>query len=218
MSRINKISSSLTLGALALVGFVACGSDKSNSAGVPNTGGGDGQAATGGVKGTGGTAAASGGASSGGASVLGAGGALGTGGTSDADAKAPLECGGVVCAPKYTPACCTGAGTGVPGNKLELGGRAAGLCGTDLSQYSASLAGICLQLNQPGVLDPSCPDTANPNASGPSLKGCCTDQGYCGAYEGTLALGCEYPGKRGKACGKSGDAGADAKAGDASKN
>lgn len=121
---------------------------------------------------------------------------------------AAITCGGSPCAPQYTPACCTVTGTGVAGDKLEFVGRAADKCGTDLSQYSDAIAGICLQLDQPGTLDTSCPDVASVTPGQPPTKGCCTDQGYCGSFEGFLPLGCSYAGARGKPCGAGKDAGA----------
>ncbi len=211
MERTREIS--WAIAAIALIGLSACSSTKSGSDGAAGTGGRDAQIDTGGISGTGGSSMAR--SSTGGGST---GGAVGTGGAPETDATAAVMCGGVPCTPAITPACCTGVGTGVPGNKLEFGGREPNVCGTDLSQYSANLEGICLQLNQPGTLDTSCPDGASPTAGGASLKGCCTDRGFCGVYEGALPLGCEYPGKRGKPCGKLSDAGADAKAGDASKD
>lgn len=127
----------------------------------------------------------------------------------DRDAGKSVICGGSVCSPRLTPACCTTAGTGERGNKLEVAGREANLCGTDLGKYAPALVGICLQLNQPGVLDTSCPDVPSPTPGQATMKGCCTDQGYCGAMEAALPLGCEYSGKRGKGCGKNADAGTD---------
>ena len=142
-------------------------------------------------------------------------GAVDAGNTIDAGGKVDsggqdggvVMCGGAVCKPNYTPACCTADGTGQAGNKLELAGRQPHKCGTDLSQYSSALTGVCLQLNQPGTLDKNCPDVANPTQGQPDMKGCCTDEGFCGAFESFLPLGCEYPGARGKPCGANEDAG-----------
>jgi para-nitrobenzyl esterase len=126
----------------------------------------------------------------------------------------PVVCGGSTCKSSFAPACCTAPGTGEPGHALELTGRAADRCGTDLSQFSPELDGVCLQLNQPGRLDPACPDVPNAVAGQPAQKGCCTDEGFCGAYEGSLPLGCFYGGARGKPCGASSDAGLGADAGE----
>jgi hypothetical protein len=126
------------------------------------------------------------------------------------DGSTPVICGGALCRPAFTPACCTAAGTGEVGHKLEFAGREAGKCGTDIGEFAPQLVGICLQINQPGELDPACPAVANPTAGQAPLKGCCTDQGFCGSFEPGLPLGCEYQsGKRGKPCGDDVDAGSE---------
>jgi hypothetical protein len=182
---------------LVIVFAVACGDD---DAGSPDAGAGHGgTAGSGGTSGVGGTG------------VGGTGGG-GTGGAPDAgppDPGPPVMCGELSCegrvlagAVAFT-ACCTAAGTGVQGDPLEIAGRGPGLCGINLSA-SMGGASACVQVDQPGTLDPSCPTVTG---AGGTMPGCCTDEGYCGAMESFLALGCGYlSGSRGARCG-SGDAG-----------
>jgi hypothetical protein len=81
----------------------------------------------------------------------------------------------------------------VPGNQLANVGRAPNRCGTDLGEYAPIIAGICLELNQPGTPDDSCPEVASTTRGQARSPGCCTDLGFCGAYEQFLPLGCHYP-------------------------
>jgi hypothetical protein len=104
-------------------------------------------------------------------------------------------------------ACCTRAGTGRRGHQLENVGRAAGLCGTDLSVIVPSLAGICLQIDQPGELDSVCPAQVSIEG-GAARPGCCSDEGFCGSEDPVVPLGCFYAtGLKGRRCGTA-DAGA----------
>jgi len=115
-----------------------------------------------------------------------------------------VSCGGVECpvAPLGTPLCCTAPGTGMPGSPLENAGRAPGLCGTDIGIFVPEAAGACLQTGQPGVLDPACPDAEDATEPGRVIRGCCTDQGFCGQMETKARLGCLYPGGvKGAPCG-----------------
>jgi len=126
------------------------------------------------------------------------------GGTQRADAAVPYDgtCGGETC-PKtaFGTPCCTRPGTGREGHELENVGRAADLCGTDLSEIVPSLAGICLEIDQPGELDPSCPAQIS-IAGGDPRPGCCTEAGHCGSDDPVVPLGCFYAtGLKGHRCG-----------------
>jgi hypothetical protein len=95
--------------------------------------------------------------------------------------------------------CCTATGTGVAGDPAELTGRAPNLCGTDIGATVPTLAGICLQLDQPGTPDATCPTVSNGFMD---EMGCCTDQGFCGTISASAGLGCHYPAAgKGPACG-----------------
>ncbi len=166
---------------------VACGDDDGGS-------GAGGASATGGSSGSGG--------------VGGDNDAGGSGGSGGSGGFPSITCGTLTCAPTLiAPACCTAPGTGEPGDPLEFAGRAPNQCGTDLGQFADAAAGICLQLRQPGTIDEACP--ALPGATaGQTLPGCCTNEGFCGGYEGFLPLGCTYPATgRGHACGANVDGG-----------
>jgi hypothetical protein len=142
--------------------------------------------------GSGGAAGSSG--SSGNAGSSGRGGSSGNAGSAGTGGDGPVTCGTTTCQPTpLSPACCTAAGTGVAGDPLENVGRAPNQCGTDLGEYAAVIAGICLQLNQPGALDPSCPEVPSTTPGQAAAPGCCTDRGRCGALEQFLPLGCYYP-------------------------
>lgn len=171
---------------LCVISVVACGDDDGDPAGS------GGSSATGGSGGSGGTSGTS-----------------GTGGSGGTGGFASIMCGTTTCQPSsISPACCTDPGTGVSGDPLEFAGRAPNQCGTDLGAFSAAAAGLCLQLNQPGMLDDACPPLPNTSPGQPPLPGCCTDEGFCGGYEAFLPLGCTYPGTgRGAACGADIDAG-----------
>lgn len=131
------------------------------------------------------------------------------------DAQVPYDgsCGGETC-PRaaFGTACCTQPGTGRKGHELENVGRAAGLCGTDLSDIVPSLGGICLQIDQPGELDPVCPAQVSIEG-GAARPGCCSDEGFCGSRDPVVPLGCFYAtGLKGRSCGAP-DAGASSDAG-----
>lgn len=65
----------------------------------------------------------------------------------------------------------------------------------------ASLAGLCLEIGQPGELDSSCPMTSFGD------PGCCTEENLCGGMNTSFGLGCTYPSDEardpstGQACG-----------------
>lgn len=129
-----------------------------------------------------------------------------------ADGALPFRCGGVSCpsSPAGTPSCCTLEGAGALGHALENTGRAPNLCGTDIGTVVDGLTGLCLQLEQPGELDPSCPDQVVPAQFAVEgvapMQGCCSDEGYCGSMETVFPLGCIYAtGRKGKRCGGSVD-------------
>ncbi len=108
--------------------------------------------------------------------------------------------------PMLGVACCTALGTGEPGNILEPVGRVPGVCGTNLGGVDDSLEDVCIQLSQPGVLDPSCPPQA-PISGGPRMPGCCTDEGFCGSFDNIVPFGCFYAtGMRGAPCDPTPDA------------
>lgn len=112
------------------------------------------------------------------------------------------RCGRYLCRPSGldTPGCCTGPGTGDPDDPLENTGRAPGLCGTDVGEFIPALAGICLQLDQPGEVDDECP-AQEPIGGGVRMRGCCTDEGRCGSVEELVGFGCFYAtGLKGREC------------------
>ena len=89
-------------------------------------------------------------------------------------APAPTECGGNPCDPVPTERiargvtrCCTNAGT----------------CGLATSATTG-----CFDENQPGGLDPTCPNVPIP--TGIALAGCCTPAGRCGGRADSLGIGC----------------------------
>ncbi len=91
-------------------------------------------------------------------------------------------------APVLGEACCTSADTGAePGDSR---GRGPGLCGTDLGAVVPDLAGICLQIDQPGEETGDCPEIAGAAGTEP---GCCTDEGLCASVNTSAGLGCHYP-------------------------
>lgn len=111
-------------------------------------------------------------------------------------------CGTRACEPSPlgTPGCCTEPGAAVPGDPLETTGRGPGLCGTDVGALIPSLAGTCLQLNQPGTVDSECP-AQQPLGGGTTMPGCCTDEGFCGGFESIIGFGCFYAtGRKGRPC------------------
>lgn len=113
---------------------------------------------------------------------------------------APVDgmCGDNVCAtPMLGDICCTAPGVGEEGSALEVYGRTDGLCGADIT-IVALLAGLCLQLNQPGTLTTDC-EEMDPGFG--VEAGCCTDEGFCGIMNTTVPLGCHYPtAGKGEAC------------------
>jgi hypothetical protein len=92
--------------------------------------------------------------------------------TAGLDGGTTTTCQGTICpavpmqAAAYVTACCTGDG--------GCGGQ------TPLSPQ-------CLPYGAPGGMDPSCPAYTAPTGT---LPGCCRPEGQCGAYDGTLGLGC----------------------------
>jgi hypothetical protein len=112
------------------------------------------------------------------------------------------RCGRHLCRPSGvdTPGCCTEPGTGEAGDPLENTGRAPDLCGTDVGEFIPPLAGICLQLDQPGEVDDECP-AQEPIGGGVRMPGCCTDEGHCGSREDLVGFGCFYAtGLKGRDC------------------
>ena len=127
--------------------------------------------------GRGGSAGTAGGSGGSAGTTGGSGGSAGTAVDSgDAADAATVQCGDVTCSPAATPlgltlaACCP----------VDLDG-----CGLDLSQ-AAALAGFsagCLQVNQPGTEDASCParSVSLGDAGTVQFPGCCRPNGNCGA-------------------------------------
>lgn len=110
----------------------------------------------------------------------------------DPDDRTPsITCGGVECFQPYPGRgipCCTVEGTGVSGDANVAAGRDPDVCGLEIP----TVAGACLQIDQPGDLDDTCPSmdygSAEPNG------GCCTEQGLCGTWDLEFyGLGCTYP-------------------------
>ncbi len=82
--------------------------------------------------------------------------------------------------PPNSVACCTTADDVTGNHAVE-----AGKCGVDLSAFGSP---GCAQLNQPGVVDTACLDVTIP--PGPTMPGCCTASGHCGAMDTYFPLGC----------------------------
>jgi hypothetical protein len=128
----------------------------------------------------------------------------------DGGAAGPYRgsCGGRRC-PKSgidTAGCCTHAGAGMPGHRLENTGRAPDLCGTEIGAVFSALEGICFQLDQPGAIDSECP-AQQQLGGGVIMPGCCTDEGYCGSMETLAGFGCFYAtGSKGRPCSPDSDA------------
>ncbi len=112
-----------------------------------------------------------------------------------------VRCGGEICPDgQITKACCTLEGAGKAGDPLEFTGRAADLCGADLSEFVEGDDYACIQTNQPGKLDPACPVVPSP---GGDLMGCCSSEGFCGGMDTFIPLGCTYGASgRAQACAK----------------
>lgn len=95
----------------------------------------------------------------------------------------PISCGDVDCpAPPWgTPCCVTAADVEASAGLNE------GACGVDLSPVFGGQS-ACVEFNQPGELDESCPPMEIPDA--PSSPGCCTSHGLCGTVDSFTGLGC----------------------------
>jgi hypothetical protein len=118
-------------------------------------------------------------------------------------ATAPgLRCDGRLCPePGLGTACCTAPGTGSPGEILQNTGRAPDRCGADLGDLAPGIAGVCIELQQPGEADPGCPPQ-QPIGGGITMRGCCTAEGFCGSLETLAPFGCFYAtGSKGRRCG-----------------
>ncbi len=110
-------------------------------------------------------------------------------GTSSCSAP-PVVCGGTNCPPPPilgASACCSGARCGASGPLTS---------------------GVCVEKNQPGQPDPSCPSY---ETGALTLPGCCKPSGYCGVLDTALDFGCVDPaqlgGPPGAKCGGTAGAG-----------
>lgn len=92
--------------------------------------------------------------------------------------------------------CCTTEADVRDGAAVDVG-----KCGQDLTQFGGP---ACVEQDQPGELDPSCPDEW---VMGMTLKGCCTPAGLCGLNFDLIMLGCTTMNSQGIACGGGADAG-----------
>jgi hypothetical protein len=90
-------------------------------------------------------------------------------------------CGQAICKNKTVTVTVSGTGTDVPGFAC-CKDPANSVCG--LVEFAAT----CLELNQPGRLEQSCP--ALPNTPLGTLPGCCRPDNTCGVYESDLGFGC----------------------------
>lgn len=92
-----------------------------------------------------------------------------------------LSCGNALCPSVTLPAlqCCTDA-TDVDARRARFADR----CGLARTGQPG-----CLELEQPGVLDDSCPSLTPDGAAG-QQPGCCTETGRCGTYDISDNLGC----------------------------
>jgi hypothetical protein len=149
-------------GGVTDIGFQGYDSGVSGSGGSATTGGAGGSTTTGGTGG-GITDGGTGGIADGGA-----GGTVNTGGSGNASGL----CGGVVCPDAPFPqveSCCT----------------------NDKCGFSSSfIGGQCIEANQPGKPDASCPDMS---MQGFTLPGCCKPNGMCGVQDTFIGLGCVDP-------------------------
>jgi hypothetical protein len=96
-----------------------------------------------------------------------------TGGACEASACPAATNGGT--------ACCTNADDVTANRAVE-----AGKCGIDLASFGFP---GCTQRDQPGTIDPACPDVVFPPGA-PPMAGCCTASGHCGAMETFMGFGC----------------------------
>lgn len=193
-----KVGLALGVVSAFAVGIPACGSssDSGGSGGKAGTAGTGGSSGSGGSSGTAGTAGGAGtDAGTGGTGgTAGASGTAGTSGSGGSAGSASVTCGTATCAPvditllsTSLPACCP---TGTTDK-----------CGLDLSLLSA--VGItppdpCVEKNQPGNADTSCPPITFQSVV--TLDGCCTPSGNCGYLANDLVggqvqlgLGCVDP-------------------------
>lgn len=171
----------------SIIAIAACG----GSTDIDFTGedaGATGGSSNAGSSGTG-TGASAGSAGSGGSPTGGSGGGVPTGGASGSGGSTggagnvgggggsgPVVCGGVTCDPPSLPigqadSCCVGDKCGIT---------------------SSMIGGQCVELNQPGTPDPTCPEQS---IQGFNLPGCCKDTGFCGVMDTFLGLGCVDPGQ-----------------------
>jgi hypothetical protein len=98
----------------------------------------------------------------------------------------PISCGDVDCpAPPLGTPCCTRA------DDVEVqAALTRGACGVDLSSVFGGPSS-CIEFDQPGELDDSCPSTEIPDA--PPIPGCCTTHGFCGVADTFIGIGCTAP-------------------------
>jgi hypothetical protein len=96
------------------------------------------------------------------------------GGTCDVSACGTPPPGGAT-------ACCTTAEDVTANRAVE-----ASKCGLDMAAFGFP---GCTQKDQPGTLDPACPDVEFPPGA-PPMAGCCTASGHCGAMETFMGFGC----------------------------
>lgn len=176
------ISAAAACGGSTDIDFAGDDAGAGNAAGSTVTGGSAGSTSTGGASGsvsTGGTAGAgvggAGGIATGGSgNVAGDGGSGNVGGTGGGGGSGGVVCGGQVCPPPQVPigqaeSCCVGDKCGIT---------------------SSFLGGQCIELNQPGQLDPTCPEQS---IQGFTLPGCCKPNGFCGVMDSFIGLGCVDP-------------------------
>ncbi len=179
----NKGQWTRTLVALASIGMAlaACGESESNGSGSDGaTGGSGGTASSVSGGGTGGVNGSSGGTTSAGG---------GSGGQTSTDGPSSMMCDGTLC---------KGLSLGIPGgpeaNACCPDGTTDEPCGVEtafLEGYGIDLMRDCQQLNSPGELDDSCPESPPVSVSGLSFKfpGCCLPAGKCGFMMDSILAG-----------------------------
>ena len=101
-------------------------------------------------------------------------------GGESACAPPEVKCGGVVCQPP------------------PIAGASACCVGTQCGASSTRSADKCLEKNQPGSFDPTCPSQT---IDVMTLKGCCKPNGSCGVFDTVMGFGCVDPGQIGGAPG-----------------
>ncbi len=147
----------------------AGGSGQGGSGAGGSGAGGSGAGGSGAQGGSGAGGSGAGGSGAGGSGAQGGSGAGGSGAGGSGNSCDPGQCPS---AQGYVKGCCA----------------ASDRCGLDLSGFVQG--GGCVESNQPGTRDDSCPAT---NIYGQQIPGCCRADNTCGYLDSFLGLGCVSP-------------------------